>query len=55
MRTNELPKIEYGNKIYYVDVRLQELRPADSYSMEFIPFDSKMGQEILGNDFWYIK
>jgi len=43
-----LKQIKYKNKIYTVDYRLKELRFIEYGKMpEFIPFDSKLGIELL--------
>ena len=46
---NALPTTTYKGKRYFIDMRLKEFRSVEA-PIEFIPFDSELGQELYWGD-----
>ncbi len=44
-----LPTVTHKGKEYFIDMRLKEFRTVEQ-PLEFIPFDSELGQEIYWGD-----
>ena len=44
-RPRQLPTMRHKGKLYFIDLRLRELRTVLP-PLEFVPFDSELGREI---------